>query len=138
MLRHLPRLRRLVDGFPPRRLGFDPRSGHVGFLVDKVTLRQVFSEYFGFPCQFSFHRLLHTHHHHHHPRLVQEASSWPTYHTTPKSFPPVLPAKCKNSVQIALALIRKNLDGTGRGLIKRVSWDFPEGNDENHEEALSE
>jgi hypothetical protein len=22
---------------------------------------QVFSEYFGFPCQFSFHRLLHTH-----------------------------------------------------------------------------
>jgi hypothetical protein len=31
--------------------------------VDKVALGQVFSEYFGFPCQFSFHRLLHTHHH---------------------------------------------------------------------------
>jgi hypothetical protein len=30
--------------------------------VDKVALGQVFSEYFGFPCQFSFHRLLHTHH----------------------------------------------------------------------------
>jgi hypothetical protein len=28
--------------------------------VDKVG--QVFSEYLGFPCQFSFHRLLHTHH----------------------------------------------------------------------------
>jgi hypothetical protein len=37
-------------------------SGHVGFVVDKVALRQVFSEYFGFPCQYSFHRLLHTHH----------------------------------------------------------------------------
>jgi hypothetical protein len=36
--------------------------GHVGFLVDKVALGQVFSEYFDFPCQFSFHRLLHTHH----------------------------------------------------------------------------
>jgi hypothetical protein len=27
-----------------------------------VTLGQVFSEYFGFPCQVSFHRLLHIHH----------------------------------------------------------------------------
>jgi hypothetical protein len=35
------------------------RSGHVGFVVDKVALGQVFSEYFGFPCQFLFHRLLH-------------------------------------------------------------------------------
>jgi hypothetical protein len=26
----------------------------VGFVVDKVGLGQVFSEYFGFPCQFSF------------------------------------------------------------------------------------
>jgi hypothetical protein len=28
----------------------------------KVALGQVFAEYFGFPCQFSFHKLLHTHH----------------------------------------------------------------------------
>jgi hypothetical protein len=28
------------------------------FVVDKVALGQVFSEYFGFPCQFSFHQLL--------------------------------------------------------------------------------
>jgi hypothetical protein len=35
----------------------------VGFVVDKVALGQVFSEYFGFPCQFIFHLLLHTHHH---------------------------------------------------------------------------
>jgi hypothetical protein len=31
---------------------------------DKVALRQVFSEYFGFPCQSSFHQFLHNHHHH--------------------------------------------------------------------------
>jgi hypothetical protein len=53
--RAVPQLRR-------RRPGFDPRSGHMGFVVDEVALGQVFSEYFGFPCQFSFHRLLHTHH----------------------------------------------------------------------------
>jgi hypothetical protein len=35
----------------------------VGFVVDEVALEQVFSEYFGFPRQFSFHRLLHNHHH---------------------------------------------------------------------------
>jgi hypothetical protein len=34
----------------------------VGFVVDKVALGQVFPEYFGFPCQLSFHKLLHTHH----------------------------------------------------------------------------
>jgi hypothetical protein len=36
----------------------------MGFVVDKVALGQVFSEYFGFPFQFSFHQLLHIHHHH--------------------------------------------------------------------------
>jgi hypothetical protein len=35
----------------------------VGFVVEKVALEQVFSEYFGFPYQFSFHRLFHIHHH---------------------------------------------------------------------------
>jgi hypothetical protein len=29
------------------------------FAVYKVALEQVFSEYFSFPCQFSFHQLLH-------------------------------------------------------------------------------
>jgi hypothetical protein len=53
---------RLVAGFPPQRPGF--ASGqHVGFVVDKAALGQVFSEYFGFPCQ-SFHQVLH---HHNHP-----------------------------------------------------------------------
>jgi hypothetical protein len=44
----LDQLKRLVAGFPPRRPGFDPGSGQVGFMVDKVALRRVFSEYFGF------------------------------------------------------------------------------------------
>jgi hypothetical protein len=38
----VPWLRRFVAGFSPRRAGFDPGSVHVGFVVDKVTLGQVF------------------------------------------------------------------------------------------------
>jgi hypothetical protein len=53
----------LVAGFPPRRPGFEPGSGNVGFVVDKVALGQIFSEYFGFPCHSLFHQLLHNHHH---------------------------------------------------------------------------
>jgi hypothetical protein len=49
----------IIACFPPLRPGFHLKSGHVGF-IDKMALRQVFSEYFGFPCQFSFHQLLHT------------------------------------------------------------------------------
>jgi hypothetical protein len=48
---------RTVASFPQRR----PGLGHVGFVVDKVAMGQVFSEYFGFPCQFALHQLLHTH-----------------------------------------------------------------------------
>jgi hypothetical protein len=33
----------------------------VGFVVEKVALGHVSSEYFGFPCQSSFHQTLHTH-----------------------------------------------------------------------------
>jgi hypothetical protein len=36
-------------------------SGHLGFVVYKVTLELVLSEYFGFFYEFLFHRLLHTH-----------------------------------------------------------------------------
>jgi hypothetical protein len=56
-------LKRLVAGYPPRRPWFKPGSSHLGFIVDKVALGQVFSEYFGFPCQFSFHQFLHIHSH---------------------------------------------------------------------------
>jgi hypothetical protein len=37
--------------------------GHVRSVVDEATLQQVFSEYFNFPCQLSFHQMLHNHHH---------------------------------------------------------------------------
>jgi hypothetical protein len=57
---------RLDAGFPPRRPGF-AYGQHVGFVVDKAALGQVFPEYFGFPCQ-SFHRLLH---YRNHPGLTQ-------------------------------------------------------------------
>jgi hypothetical protein len=47
------------------------RVWQVGFKVDKVASGQVFSEYFGFPCQnHSFHQLLH---HHNHPVQLAEA-----------------------------------------------------------------
>jgi hypothetical protein len=35
----------------------------MGFVVEKVALGQIFSEYFGFPCQSSFHKILHPHNH---------------------------------------------------------------------------
>jgi hypothetical protein len=35
----------------------------VGFVVDKVALGQIFSEYFDFPCQYSFHQILYLHNH---------------------------------------------------------------------------
>jgi hypothetical protein len=34
-------LKRLVADFPPRRPGFNPKSTHVRFVVDKVALGQV-------------------------------------------------------------------------------------------------
>jgi hypothetical protein len=72
------RLDRPCHSFPQRRPGFDPGSGQVWFVVDKVTLGQVFSEYFGFPCQSSFHQLLHNH-----PHLSSVAGTigqkWPQY-----------------------------------------------------------
>jgi hypothetical protein len=53
-------------------------KSHVGFVVDKMALGQVFSEYFGFPCQSSFHQFLHNHH-----RLPSGAGTicqeWPQY-----------------------------------------------------------
>jgi hypothetical protein len=43
--------------------GVRARAEHVGFVVDKVALGQVFSEWFSFPCQPSFHQILHHHNH---------------------------------------------------------------------------
>jgi hypothetical protein len=47
--------KRKILHFPQRRPEFEPRSDYVGFVRDKVALGNVFSEYFSFPCQFSFH-----------------------------------------------------------------------------------
>jgi hypothetical protein len=50
----------------------------VGFVVNKVALGQVSSEYFAFPCKSSFHQLLHKH-----PHLSSGAGTigqkWPQY-----------------------------------------------------------
>jgi hypothetical protein len=56
---HPKKTKKLVAGFPTLQPGFDPRSGHMWFVLDEVALWQVFSEHFSFPCRFSFHRLLH-------------------------------------------------------------------------------
>jgi hypothetical protein len=56
-----PELKRLVAG-PGSRPGL-VKWDLVGFVVDKVALGQVFSEYFGFSCQSSLHQLLHNHPH---------------------------------------------------------------------------
>jgi hypothetical protein len=55
---------RLFSGLPAQWAVFDPKLGHVGFVVDRVALVQIFSEYFGLLCRNSFHQLqlLHTHH----------------------------------------------------------------------------
>jgi hypothetical protein len=60
------------------------RSSHVGFVVDKVVLGQVFSEYFDFLYQ-SFHQFLH---HHNHEAgtiglLVAAVPSGPSWAPTP-------------------------------------------------------
>jgi hypothetical protein len=36
--------------FPLQEPGFQPGSSHVGTVVDRAALGQVFSEYFNFPC----------------------------------------------------------------------------------------
>jgi hypothetical protein len=52
----LPWFRRLVAGLSPRRPGSALRSIHVGFMMNKAAIRQVFSEFFGFPLSISSHR----------------------------------------------------------------------------------
>jgi hypothetical protein len=51
-------LRRLVAGFPLLWPGFEPRSGHVGFVVDREALAKVLSQNFDISCQ-AIDRLLH-------------------------------------------------------------------------------
>jgi hypothetical protein len=67
-------LRHLGADFLSRGPGFEPGSSHLGFVVDKVAMGQVFSEYYSFPCP-SLHRLLHTHRIHH-LSLVKTKTPW--------------------------------------------------------------
>jgi hypothetical protein len=61
-MKAVPWFRRLVAGLSPRRSGFAPRSIHVGFVVDKVTLGRVFSPSSSiFPCQYHSTVALQTH-----------------------------------------------------------------------------
>jgi hypothetical protein len=49
----VPWLRQLVNSFLVWRPGFNPRPVHVGFVVDKVAMRQVFSPLLPiFPCHY--------------------------------------------------------------------------------------
>jgi hypothetical protein len=49
----MPWLRRFAAGLPPRMAGFDPGSVHVGFVVDKVALGQVFYQSTSvLPCEY--------------------------------------------------------------------------------------
>jgi hypothetical protein len=50
---------RLVAGFPSQWTGFDPR----GICGGQSVIGAGFIRVLRFPCQFSFHRLLHRHHH---------------------------------------------------------------------------
>jgi hypothetical protein len=70
---------------PAAAAGFKPGSGQVGFVVDKVALGRVFSEYFGFPCQSSFHQILY---HHNLPGQVQLANQWPPGRVDPTGLHP--------------------------------------------------
>jgi hypothetical protein len=57
----------------------------VGFVVDKVALGRVFSEYFGFNCQSSFHQILH---HHNHPGQATIGQSVTAVPSGPSWTPP--------------------------------------------------
>jgi hypothetical protein len=70
----------VLDGVPLRRLRFDPWSVHVVLVVDKVALGEVFSEYLGFPYQFSFHHL-HIHHH-----IIRAGTIGPVVANEPSGF----------------------------------------------------
>jgi hypothetical protein len=57
----------------------------VEFVVDKMALGQDFSEYFGFPCQSSFHQIPH---HHNHPGQVTIGQSVAAVPSGPSWTPP--------------------------------------------------
>jgi hypothetical protein len=51
-------LKTINPGFSPGRPEFSPRSVHGGCVVHRVAWGRVFSAYFDFSCEFSFHQIL--------------------------------------------------------------------------------
>jgi hypothetical protein len=66
---------------PIAAAGFVPGSGNVGFVVDKVALGQVFSQYLCFPCHSLFHQLL-CNQHHLSPGAGTIGQYWTQFHLT--------------------------------------------------------
>jgi hypothetical protein len=52
----MPLLRPLFASLSPQKPGFNTRPIHVGFVVDKLVVRQFFSECFHLPLSIWFHR----------------------------------------------------------------------------------
>jgi hypothetical protein len=73
-------LKQAVSGWYPKAVARVLVRAHVKFVVDKAALRQVFSEYFGFPCQ-SFYQFLHLYKHPgwHNRQLVAAMPSRPNW-----------------------------------------------------------
>jgi hypothetical protein len=62
MIGYITQLMGLAANFSPEQPEFRSTSVHVGLVAEKVAMGQVFSKYFDFPCQFSFHQMLHFFH----------------------------------------------------------------------------
>jgi hypothetical protein len=69
-------------------------------MVDKVALGRVSSEYFGFPCQSSFHQILH---HHNQPGLATIGQSVAAVPSEPSWTQPLHP---QLSEQLAIILLQ--------------------------------
>jgi hypothetical protein len=61
VIRAVPWLRRLAASLSQRRARFVPGSVHVGIVVHKMALGQVFSSNSVFPCQYNSAKFLHAH-----------------------------------------------------------------------------
>jgi hypothetical protein len=82
-------------------------------VVEKVALGQVFSEFFGFPCQSSFHQILHPHNQ---PRQVQYANWWPKCRVNPVGLhPPQFEFKKKHVFSFLKNNLRNVAQGRGKG-----------------------
>jgi hypothetical protein len=70
---------------------FEPQSDHVGFVVSKAATGHNFSEYFGFPCQFSIHRLFYTRPGWYSAATSSRAAEWTKSHYLKKNYANLAP-----------------------------------------------